>query len=45
MRQALAKGVSDHEFCALDIDRFHFFEDLFGAFAMEANSNSTFEFV
>ena len=27
--QALAKGVSDHQLCAFDIDRLHFFERFF----------------
>ena len=40
IRQALAKGVSDHQQCALDIDFFIFFEHSFGTFAMETNSTA-----
>ena len=39
----MAKGVSDHQQCAFEIDPLHFVAAIFGTFAMEANSNSIFE--
>ena len=42
IRQALPKGVSDHQECALDIDGLHFFAHVFRTFAIEANSKNMF---
>ena len=42
IHQALAKGVPDHQQCALDIDAL-IFDHLLITFAIEADSNSMFD--
>ena len=43
VRQAFAKGVSNYEQCALDIDPSHLFEHFFGTCAIEASPSIIFE--